>query len=104
MSDWSKGNGFTPYKPRRDLIVLERPGGELVVKKRRRRRPRPQRAVAVIKPHVTILPPARPSLRITVTHTRYSVNPDEERVYVEGLSDPGLSFLTALFNFLSSRR
>jgi hypothetical protein len=64
MSDWSSRNAFKPYKPRNDLIVLER-GGDLVVRKRRRRKPRQ----SVERLPYAVLPPPKPK-GITITYTR----------------------------------
>jgi hypothetical protein len=64
MSDWSSRNGFKPYKPRNDLIVLER-GGNLVVRKRWRRKPRQ----GVQPLPYAVLPPPKPK-GITITYTR----------------------------------
>ena len=55
MSDWSSRNGFKPYKPRNDLIVLER-GGDLVVRKRRWRKHRQ----GVERLPYAVLPPPKP--------------------------------------------
>ena len=73
MSDWSSRNG---YKPRNDLIVLER-DGDLVVRKRRRR-PKPQRAV-MGSPHTDrCLPPPKPQSSSPTTRSTNVKNPPPE--------------------------
>ena len=58
-------NMSTQYRRRKDLLVAERPSGELVVMERSRyyppRLPKPQA--------VTVLPPPRKPFTITITHT-----------------------------------
>ena len=100
-------NMSTQYRRRKDLLVAERPSGELVVMERSRYyppRPPKSQAVTVLPPlpkpqAVTVLPPPRKPLTITITMTTTRTTNREDPPPV----DPSLAFLTALFNFLSKK-
>jgi hypothetical protein len=84
-------NMSTQYRRRKDLIVAERPSGELVVLERcRYYPPRLPKSQAV-----TVIPPPRKPLTITITRTTNMEDPLPV--------DPSLAFLTALFNYLSKK-
>jgi hypothetical protein len=81
------------------------------------RHPKPQQALTVMQPQPgTLLPPIRrePKLLLEVTVTNRRVTYDNsvrEQTEIETwqppdvvLTTPGLSFLTAVLNFLSTRR
>jgi hypothetical protein len=95
-----------PNRRRNDMIVVERSRGDLKIVKRH---PKPQRALTVIQPHVTILPPApsQPSTILTVSSTTRRTSWGEE-TYVRAqladgwpVSDASTLLLTAVLNFLT---
>jgi hypothetical protein len=88
MADWSSRN--KPYKPRNDLIVLER-GGDLVVRKRRRRR-KPRQGVERVP--YAVLPPLEPRpIIITTTRTTNVKDPPPEWFKAPSLLEVILSAL-----------
>ena len=96
----------TQYRRRKDLLVAERPSGELVVMERCRyyppRLPKPQ-AVTVLPPvpkpqAVTVLPPPRKPYH----HHHHDHHPHNQYGGPPPF-DPSLAFLTAVLNFLSKK-